>query len=382
MEVAAGPAEEVATGPAEQPPEKPDLVITGVEALAQSVSLTDAHFAALAANAQTLISVTLAGCAIGKRLHLLAPLLGAGRLKILKLDRNGIGNEFTTTLLPLLRGVGKTLEELSVCNNYLKDEDMLALAAALPDFPALLLLSITENSIGEEAATHAQSMFALRRRLKIRRDPPFGNSLLELGRYLQARVCTPEARDRLFKTIFAGDEARRCKYYGIYSIHNPRKKTEYTFGREFMLLQQQTRGAKLLPNELILFRAVEPKDFLETAENGIDVRKERGGRYGRGLYFATTPAGALVYFPFGQPMVLFQCKVLVGHARPAQRSDISLFHEPAGFDSIYGPMRTEQGYVVYSNNRVLIEHAAVVVLPAERAPLEIAAVLAPVPAAF
>lgn len=104
-----------------------------------------------------------------------------------------------------------------------------------------------------------------------------------------------------------------------------------------------------------------PHAVLSVCEQGLDLRLETGGRYGRGIYFNQYAIDALMYLPQGlaqKRMALLVCDVALGVPcrKPLGDYDPTLFVEPPGYFSLLGYMRFGQGAVQYRPHASLPTH--------------------------
>lgn len=102
---------------------------------------------------------------------------------------------------------------------------------------------------------------------------------------------------------------------------------------------------------------------LDACNHGLDLRRETGGRFGRGLYLTDFPVDSILYCEEGrmqQWMAVFICDVALG--RPLIKApgeyDPTLFMEPPGYHSLIGTMRFGRGAVQYRPHTSHITHVA------------------------
>lgn len=149
----------------------------------------------------------------------------------------------------------------------------------------------------------------------------------------------------------------------MYALENVVLSMDYAFEKEMMEKVLADPDAHVpaackqeLFNERILFRGVAnvESELRAFCEQGPNIARELGGRFGRGFYLSERPVDAARYVPGAHDGVMvFACKVLLGRARPGREADRALFAEPADADSLFGLMLHGPGHVVFTGCRVL-----------------------------
>lgn len=120
-----------------------------------------------------------------------------------------------------------------------------------------------------------------------------------------------------------------------------------------------------LANEKTLFRTCPLSDILDDINTkGIDLRRETGGRFGRGIYLNEYPIDAVLSTVEGRsalPVAILCCRATLGKVREYGEGqyDPALVVEPAGAQSVHGGMRFGSGYVLYQPHRTLVTHVVV-----------------------
>lgn len=165
----------------------------------------------------------------------------------------------------------------------------------------------------------------------------------------------PEGAEGLAAT--APLRARGWEIVAVERVQNPRLLAEYQMGRDAELL---------LPWETNvfegLFHTTRAADLDAVLLEGLDQRLSKPGRFGRGVYWADDPDKANRYWPrhrASETRVMLRGTVRLGRTKNFRPlvCDSSLLRAPRGYDSVCGNITGQNEYVVYENNRSLVEYA-------------------------
>lgn len=149
----------------------------------------------------------------------------------------------------------------------------------------------------------------------------------------------------------------------IYRIQNTS-----TLGK-FSRKQEEEASKPWVTEERIGYHVTRAENLKDLLNEGLDPRLSSRGRFGRGLYFAEDPRKSNYYWKGSQDpgamRMMLRTRILLGRIKeyPPGEVDPFLRREPRGFDSVQGEIGGQKEYVVYDENRAMIEYVITYKIP-------------------
>jgi hypothetical protein len=116
------------------------------------------------------------------------------------------------------------------------------------------------------------------------------------------------------------------------------------------------------PNIRLLWHCSTLESMGSILNSGMDVKYAATGSFGTGLYFADCVEKANIYSDGKENLqrlrVMYRCQVILGKSKEYAhgQSNLNLFTNEQGYDSVQGEPRFCREYAVYNNNQIRVTH--------------------------